>query len=697
PVDVQGTYTEDAGTYLGLKVPQDANRRVIDDLKSSGSLVHRGDVTHSYPHCWRCDTKLIFIATDQWFVNIQRVKKKLIRENGKVNWHPADAAKWQEAVLQSSPDWAISRQRYWGTPMPIWRCQSCKEIKVIGSISELRENATNITYVDSLTDIHRPHIDNVVLRCGKCNSEMHRIADVLDVWFDSGIAYRASLTEEQFRLLFPMDFILEAIEQLRGWFSYQLKTSVIVHGKRPFKNVVMHGMMLGSDGREMHKKIGNYVPLHEMLSSGVTADSFRLWCTSHTPQLDLIFSMDKINEANRAIILVYNVANLASEYSDAIGYKPKKIHKPREISRLYPEDAWILSRLHNTIRQVTESLDRYEIYKAANAIRSFFIMDLSRFYLKIAKRRILYSPKASAKSTVDLINYLLYNSLLLIAPITPFVVEKVYLDSFGFEESIFLESWPRYDEKFVNSNMESQFDIALDATTALLNSREKANAKLRWPLANATVEVHSDEAFNAVQRLSGIIEGYTNVKRLLVKKVGRSNVEIRPLYAKIGPRFKENAGVVASALKDADSNVLMESIEKSGEYTLHTEKGPVEITQEYFEAVQRLERTDAVAFRHGMAYVDKEISRELYEEAMVREFERSVQLARKEMGLKKADRIVLRYRSSPEIALLIEKNEAKLRSDLSASGISREESVGAGFVKEFEVGRERIAVGIDRA
>ncbi len=697
PVDAQGNYTDDAGAYKGLKVPQEANKKVIDDLRSLGALVHRGDITHSYPHCWRCDTKLIFIATDQWFVNIQKVKDRIIKANRKVSWHPADAVKWQEAVLQSSPDWAISRQRYWGTPIPIWKCAACKEIKVIGSLSELRENATDITYVDSLTDIHRPHIDNVVLKCAKCSGEMRRVKDVLDVWFDSSVAYRASLTEEQFNRLFPMDFILEAIEQLRGWFSYQLKTSAIVHGKRPFKNVVMHGMMLGSDGREMHKKIGNYVPLHEMLKGGATADSFRLWCTSHTPQLDLIFSMDKINEANRVVILAYNMANLVSEYSSAIGYGKRKARKPRNLSGLYPEDAWILSRLHTTMKLVTESLDNYEIYKAANGIRSFLTMDMSRFYLKIAKRRILESGKMESRAAVDLVNYLLYNSLLLMAPFVPFTAEKLYLDNFGFGESVFLESWPRYDEKFINKDLEGQFDVALDATTAILNSREKANVRLRWPLAKATVEVYSDQALEAVQKLSAIIEGYVNVKRLAVKKGERSNVEIRPLFSKIGPEFKENAGAVAEAMKSANPNDIVDSVARSGEYTVHTAKGSFRITQEHFEAVQRLEKENAVAFRHGIAYVDKEISRELYEEAVLREFGRGVQLARKEMGLKKADRIGLRYRASPEISSMIEKNAKALGSDLGAIDISKTDSVSATLVKELEIEEEKIIIGIDRA
>ena len=535
---------------------------MLEDLKELGALVHNSTTMHSYPHCWRCDTKLIYIATEQWFINIQKVKSKLISENRKVSWHPKEAVKWQEDVLQSSPDWTVSRQRYWGIPMPVWECAACKHRFVAGSVKELRELAVNKDYVDSLTDIHRPYVDNIIIKCAKCGAEMRRIKDILDVWFDSSLAFRASLTDEEFERLFPMDFILEAVEQLRAWFSYQLKTSVLVHGKKPFKNVVTHGMMLGSDGREMHKKTGNYVPLNDILKT-VTADSFRLWCTSHTPQLDLIFSMEKINEANRTVMLLYNISNLIQEYSDAVGYRPQKVRRPR-LGKLGHEDAWIVSRLNSTMKAVTESLDNYETYKAVNSARSFITMDLSRFYLKTAKKRILYSSRKESKATLDLLNYLFFNTLIMFAPITPFAAEKVYLDRYKFAESIFLESWPKYGEKLIDTGMESEFEVALDSITAILNSREKANVKLRWPLAKATVEASSDESLRTLEKLSHMVEDYTNIKKLVVKRAGRSNAEIKPNFAKIGPDFKANATIVADAIKSASPLELEDAVAKSG-------------------------------------------------------------------------------------------------------------------------------------
>ncbi|MCL4404815.1 isoleucine--tRNA ligase, partial [Candidatus Marsarchaeota archaeon] len=231
PVNGDATYNDDAGKYKGLAVPAEANKAVMDDLKAMGALLYKGSITHSYPHCWRCDSKLIFIATPQWFFNIMKVKKKLLSENSKVIWHPKEAMGWQADVLKNSPDWCISRQRYWGIPIPIWQCDKCGETAVIGSLKELREKAENPNVVEKLGDLHRPYIDAVKLKCHKCGSEMSRVKDVTDVWFDSSIAFRASIdSESDFKKLFPVDYIIEGKDQLRGWFSGLLKISVLAYG-----------------------------------------------------------------------------------------------------------------------------------------------------------------------------------------------------------------------------------------------------------------------------------------------------------------------------------------------------------------------------------------------------------------------------------------------------------------------------------
>ena len=329
PVKPDATYNSDAGAYEGMSVPVRANETIMRDLEAVGVLLGKGTVKHSYPHCWRCKNKLIFIATDQWFFDVQRIKRKMVAANKKVNWVPAEAKDWEVSVIESAPDWCISRQRYWGIPMPIWECGKCGDIRVIGSIEELRTESHES--IDGSAELHRPHIDRIVLKCKKCGSEMRRVKDVLDVWFDSGIAFRASLSTEQFSRLFPTDLILEYIEQTRAWFQYLLRCGIMAYGKAPYKNVVVHGIMFGTDGKKMSKSLGNYRPLDEMLKFA-TADAFRLWCNMHPPILNRNLDEKEIKETEKAVTILHNISNLLSEYQGMLGYAPElKLSMPGKV------------------------------------------------------------------------------------------------------------------------------------------------------------------------------------------------------------------------------------------------------------------------------------------------------------------------------------------------------------------------------
>ena len=693
PVDQNGEYTKEAGEYKGVHVPGEANKVIMDALDRAGVLAWRGTIRHSYPHCWRCDNKLIYIATEQWFFNIQKVKKKLIRENRKVAWHPGEAAAWHENILLNSPDWCISRQRYWGIPIPVWTCAGCGALGVIGSISELRERATDAKAVDLLTDMHRPHIDSIKLRCTSCGGEMSRVPDVMDVWFDASTTFRTCMDEENFKRMFPVDYIIEGKDQLRGWFSYLLKLSVLAYGRSPYRAVGVDGMLLDEKGMAMHKKTGNYVSLDELISK-YGADTFRLWCADHTPWLDLNFNTTELNEATKLITILYNVSNLLSEYQAALGYRPK-LRSRINPKRLDYEEAWILSRLESTVAESGAFYSNYEGYMAAHVLRKFITEDLSRFYLKSAKRNMLSGRRSKAKTTIDVINYVLYKAVVAISPITPFLSESIYLDRYGGKESIFLEDWPRANRRAINKTLEGEMDIVRDSITALLNCRERAGISLRVPISSAVIEVKDGSSLEVLQRLSYLIEEYVNAKRVELKVGKASRLKIIPVFSKIGPEFRGDSAEVVEALRAADVDEVVRAVQSDGHYQLHTNKGAFDIKPAHFTVTEAARADEASAFKFGSVSIDTNITKELKNEAFVREFERAVQLIRKEMGLSKVDRIRLGFEASPEHSAVIKENSARILMNTNSSKL-REGIEPNAQHRVVEIGGASIKVSVSR-
>ncbi len=507
PVDDKGQYTSEAGVFAGKEVKA-ANPEIIALLKDKGLLLAEERITHRYPHCWRCKTPLIYIKTKQWFLKIGAVKDKMLGEAEKVVWVPNIARNRFQDLIKSAPDWCISRQRYWGIPLPIWVCEKCGHIKVVGSADELPVK---------LDDLHKPEIDKVELKCEKCGGTMKRVPDVLDVWFDSGNAVWASQDGEWGD---TADYILEGHDQIRGWFYSLLGSGVVYHGKVPYKSVVMHGFFVDEKGEKMSKSLGNFIPLEEIVEkAGV--DAFRLFGVFTNVWEDVKLSWNALKEAKEEINLYLNVISFMERHYTAEIHEKVKGLTPESLAE---EDRWMLSRLHSTLAQYIKGLNDKELAKTFKLVRSLLIDDLSKRYMKLAKTRIAKDENKEGAL------YTLYQSIwyisLMLSPVVPLATEHAYQAFFKqFEAekegkepliSIHLHQIPDEQPELIDQRLEQLGTIAFDIVSELNMLRNVVKVKLRWPLAKAFIKTEDADKRAAVKKFMTLIAKLANVKAVKI-------------------------------------------------------------------------------------------------------------------------------------------------------------------------------------
>ncbi len=633
PVRPDGTYDERIGAYAGRDV-KECDGDLIKDLESRGRLLRAEPYEHAYPHCWRCSTPLLYYAKPSWYIATSKVRDRMMAENEQIDWHPEHVrdgrfGKW----LENNVDWALSRERYWGTPLPVWRCER-DHTHVIGSFDELEE----LSGV-RLEDPHRPYVDDVAFPCTQCGERMARVPEVIDVWFDSGAMpfaqHHAPLENaEVFDQRFPADFICEALDQTRGWFYSLLAVSTLLFDKASYRSVVCLGLILDADGQKMSKSKGNVVEPWSILDSQ-GADPLRWYfLTSKQPWDGYRFSADAVDESTRRLLLpLWNVLGFFTLYANAADVHPGD-DLPQPANEL---DHWILSRLSQTVETVGERLESFDATTAGRAIQDF-VEDLSNWYVRRSRRRFWDGDEAA----FAVLRHTLLVTSKLLAPFCPFIADYIHtvLDPDG-PDSVHLCKWPKAGPR--DEALEGAMAAARDAVRLGLAARGQAKIKVRQPLRAAVIVATADER-DAIESLAAIVQEELNVKELRFTDAADDlgQLEVKPNYRAMGPKFGKDMPLAAKAVEALDPGHVGEAL-KSGE-PIHVNVGGTEhplgaddlaVAMKPLDGYQ-LEREGSHAVALELALDD-----ELVLEGLAREIVHAVQATRRDTGLEVEDRIRL--------------------------------------------------------
>ncbi|OGI15131.1 hypothetical protein A3K63_03290 [Candidatus Micrarchaeota archaeon RBG_16_49_10] len=507
PLKMNGTYDEGCGMYSG-RLCKECDDDIMEEFDSKGLLFQRERITHDYPNCWRCSSPLLFMAVPQWFFKVTKIRDKLIAENRKVKWYPEWAGKRFHNWLESLGDWPISRQRYWGIPLPIWVCEECEAVKVIGSSDELPEKPK---------DMHRPYIDNVIIKCD-CGGKMRRIPDVLDVWFDAGLAGWASLgypkERKEFERLWPSDLNIEGPDQIRGWWNSEFITSVITFGEKPFKSILFHGFVLDAHGAKMSKSLGNIVAPEDVIAK-YGRDVLRFYLLSSPPWDDFYFNWKDVENIAKMFNILRNVYEFVRMYVSDVPERPKELNV---------EDRWIISRLNSVAGECAKSLDNFENHKAIEALQDFILNDFSRWYIKLVRPRTwpTYEGKDRKAAFYTLV-HVSEQLLGLMAPLTPFFSEQMYREVIRDKrksglKSVHFHDYPKADVKAINKSLERGMETADKLSEAINSARQLAGVKLRWPVEDVVVVSTDKDVKDAIKDLEGVLKFICNANRITLSK-----------------------------------------------------------------------------------------------------------------------------------------------------------------------------------
>lgn len=698
-VNEQGEFKDEVSPWKGAFV-KDADPEIIKNLDGRNLLYKEIDYEHSYPFCWRCDTPLLYYARDTWFIKMTEVKDKLVKNNKKINWLPESIGEGRFGnFLENVVDWGLSRERYWGTPLPIWECE-CGHRHMVGSIKELKEMGENVP--DDI-ELHKPYIDKVYLKCPECKSgKMKRVTEVIDCWFDSGAMPFAQWhypfeNEEVFKENFPADFISEALDQTRGWFYTLLAISTLLFDEPSYKNVIVLGLVQDKEGQKMSKHKGNVVDPWLVLDKQ-GADAVRWYFyTASAPWLPSRFYEEAVSEGQRKFMgTLWNTYAFYVLYANIDKFNPTEYKL--EYNKLSVMDKWILSRLHSLIGTVDRSLDNYRITESARAIQEF-TDELSNWYVRRSRERFWQKEMNQDKINAYMTLYTVLETLVkVIAPFVPFMAEEIYQNlvrsvNSNVPESIHLCDFPQTEENFIDETLEKNMDLVLKLVVLGRACRNTANIKNRQPVGKMYVK----SKFELPDMFRELVADELNVKEIAFTEDADKFTEykFKPQLRTLGPKYGKLVPKIASALKELDGNEAMEKFKNGQKIELSIDGNEIELAEDdvLVEVIQK-EGFVSESERDITVVLDTNLTPELIEEGFVREIISKIQTMRKEAGFEVQDYINLYYGENDKIAGIIQRNSDLISEEVLAEKIT--EGNSEGYSKEWNINGEKVRLAVEK-